>query len=94
MATNNPPPYEVLLLILNKWGPSVKNLKNQLVLYFLLDETYNIMDLGKYLEKSKKNYLTHLPFETKPVHCIPLNDVTCQKLTNRRRRNKKSLKTV
>ena len=51
MATNNPPPYEVLLLILNKWGPSKKLVS---VTFYFLDETYNIMDLGKYLEKSKK----------------------------------------
>ena len=54
MATNNPPPYEVLLLILNKWGPSVKIKKSVSVTFSFLDETYNIMDLGKYLEKSKK----------------------------------------
>ena len=54
VVSNNPPSYLVLSLILNKWGPLFKNLKNRLMLVFPFSIKLTIINLGEYPQKSLK----------------------------------------
>ena len=58
VTSNNPPFHLLLVIILNKWGPLVKNPKKSIRICFPFQIKLSIINLEKSLRKNLKKHLS------------------------------------